>query len=390
MDPDLSALDEALDTWGVDGYLILATGDDADQRYLSGFGAPDQFHTLYDGEALHLLVRGLERGHARAKSRASTVATPEDYGRTQLAAEHGHTEAEHIVAARFLADHGVETVAVPSTFPLGSADGLREQEIAVHPDDEGTIQWIRAVKTQPEIDHIAVTQRATQTAMGLAQDMLAQSGIDGDRLVLDGEPLTSERIKEELEVSLLRNRCIAGEMIVASGADAADPHNRGSGVIRPHEPIVIDIFPHHRESKYHADMTRTFCVGEPSETAVEWYDLTLTALERALEMLEPGVPANIVHDAVCDVYEAAGIDTLRTNDTAETGFIHGTGHGIGLDVHESPRLSTQDYELEPGHVITVEPGVYHPSVGGIRIEDLVVITEDGNRNLTEYPKVFVV
>jgi Xaa-Pro aminopeptidase len=131
-------------------------------------------------------------------------------------------------------------------------------------------------------------------------------------------------------------------------------------------------------------MTRTFSHGEPAETIREWFDLTDRAREAAIEAIAPGVKADEVHGAVCDVYEEASLPTLRTDPTTETGFIHSTGHGVGLDVHEMPSVAESGETLEPGHVITIEPGLYDPEIGGVRIEDLVVVTETGHENLTEY------
>jgi Xaa-Pro aminopeptidase len=138
-------------------------------------------------------------------------------------------------------------------------------------------------------------------------------------------------------------------------------------------------------------MTRTFCRGEPAdETVREWYDLTQEAKEAALAAIEPGATGEAVHAAACDVYEDAGEPTLRTDPTTEVGFIHSTGHGLGLDVHELPSVATKAGELEPGHVITIEPGLYDPDVGGVRIEDFVVVTEDGYENLADYDEHLVV
>jgi Xaa-Pro aminopeptidase len=137
-------------------------------------------------------------------------------------------------------------------------------------------------------------------------------------------------------------------------------------------------------------MTRTFLKGEPTGTVREWYDLTAEAQDAALAAIEPGVTGAAVHDAACDVYEDAGLRTLRSDERTETGFIHSTGHGVGLDIHELPQVAPGGEELEPGHVITVEPGLYDPEVGGVRIEDLVVVTEDGHENLTDYPRQLVV
>ncbi len=386
---DLSAVDEFLEDAGVDGYLISADGSNSDQRYLAGFGAPDQFVTLHvDGET-HLLVSGLEYGRARSESRADTVSRYSDYGYQDNVAEYGRRHGKTETMAGFLADHDVESIAVPFQFPVGTADGLRDRSVDIEIDDRGVISDVRAIKTAEEIEHVRVAQRANERAMAAAEELLSEATVEDGTLWLDGEVLTSERVTEEIEVTLLREGCALDETIVACGASAADPHDRGSGPLSAGETIVIDIFPRNKESKYHADMTRTFVKGEPSETARDWYDVTLEAQEAALEAIEPGVTGTAVHEAVCDVYEAAGHPTFRTDESTETGFIHSTGHGIGLDVHEKPSLSLSGVEeLEPGHVITVEPGLYDPDVGGIRIEDLVVVTEDGHENLTDYPKKF--
>ena len=385
MEPDLSPLADALADAGVDGYLLDAGSDDSDQLYLSGFDAPDAFVTLYTPEETALLVSGLEYGRAKKESRADEVARLADYDYPELVGEYGRAEAGTRACANFLADRDVESVAAPERFPLGTADGLREQGVSVEVLDEDVVTRIRALKSDEEIDHIHEAQRANEGAMAAAEDLLAAATVEDGLLYHDGEKLTSERVKEEIEVALLRRGCALDETIVACGADGADPHNRGNGPLAADEPIVIDIFPRNKATKYHGDMTRTFVVGEPSDEIRRRYDVTSEAFEAALDALEPGVTGKAVHDAVCDVYEAEGYDTLRSDPTAETGFIHSTGHGIGLDVHELPRVSPDGGELRPGHVVTIEPGLYDPDFGGIRIEDLVVVTEDGYENLTDYP-----
>ncbi|NEU56436.1 Xaa-Pro peptidase family protein [Halorussus sp. MSC15.2] len=385
MNPDLSPLTDSLAETGVDGYLLDADSGDSDQLYLSGFDAPDAFVTLYTPEETALLVSGLEYGRAKSESRADEVARLADYDFPELVSEHGRSEAKQRAVAAFLADRGVESVAAPERFPLGTADGLREQGVSVEVLDEDVVTQIRATKSDEEVEHVHEAQRANEAAMRAAEEMLADASVEGGTLYYDGEVLTSERVKEEIEVTLLRHGCGLDETIVACGADAAGPHNRGSGPLEAGETIVIDIFPRNKATKYHGDMTRTFVVGEPSEEVRRRYDDTREAFEAALDALEPGVTGKAVHDAVCDVYEEKGYDTLRSDSAAETGFIHSTGHGIGLDVHELPRVSPDGGELRPGHVVTIEPGLYDPEVGGIRIEDLVVVTEDGYENLTDYP-----
>jgi len=391
MEPDLSRLDAFLEEAGVDGYLIDADSTDSDQYYLSGFDAPDPFVTLYDGSVRLLFARSLEYGRAKKEARAESVERDVDYGYGDLAEEHGPEEARDRVLAAFLDSYGVESVATPPRFPLRTADGLRGQGVDVTAEDSGVVTEIRATKTDEEVEHVREAQQANEAAMRRAEELVAGADPDADgRLVHEGEALTSERVKEAIEVELLRYGCALDETIVACGADAADPHDRGSGPLLAGEPIIVDIFPQSKASKYHADMTRTFCAGDPGETVRKWYDLTAKAKEAALEAVEPGVTGATVHDAVCDVYEDAGLPTLRSDGTAETGFIHSTGHGVGLDVHELPRLAPDGGELRPGHVVTVEPGLYDPAVGGVRIEDIVVVTEDGHENLTDYEERLVV
>ncbi len=386
MDPDLSKLDDALADMGADGYLIDADSTNADQYYLSGFDAPDPFLTLYDGEVHLLFFRSLEYGRAKRESRAATIDRFVDYDYDELAEEYGREEAIDRVRTRFCEAHGVSTVAVPSRMPVSTADGLREQGVDVRVDSDNVVTEVRAVKTDEEIENVRTAQRANEAAMQAAEDMIAVADVEDGQLVYEGEPLTSERVKQEIEITLLCRGAALDETIVACGTDAADPHDRGSGPLAAGEPIIIDIFPQDKATKYHADMTRTFCHGEPDETIQEWHDLTQEAKAAALDVVEAGTTGEAVHDAVCDVYEKAGEPTLRSDERTETGFIHSTGHGVGLDVHERPSVGPTGGELEAGQIITIEPGLYDPDVGGVRIEDIVVVTEDGYENLTEYPE----
>ena len=391
MEPDLSPLDAHLADLGVDAYLIDADSTDSNQRYLSGFDAPDPFLTCYTPDELSLLVSGLEYGRAKTESRADRVRRPVAYDKRELVDAYGPREAGHRVAARFLADCGVESVAVPERFPVGTADGLREQGIDVVVDTDDVLVDIRAVKTPAELDHVRAAQKANEAAMAAAEALIEQAAVDSEgRLVVDGETLTSERLKTAIETTLLEHGCALDETIVACGAQAADPHNRGSGPLSANEPIIVDIFPQDKTSKYHADMTRTFCKGEPGETLAEWYALTERALAAALDAVEAGTTGEAVHAAACEVYETAGLPTLRADPSTEVGYIHSTGHGVGLAVHERPRLSVDGGDLVAGQVITVEPGLYDPDVGGVRIEDIVIVTDDGYENLTEYPIELVV
>lgn len=386
VDTDLAPLRCHLDAAGVDGYLIDDDASDADQRYVSGFTAPDPYQTLVTDDGVHLLVSGLEYGRAKSDADADTITRLSAYDYRELVAKYGAAEGKIHALAAFLEDHGVDSVSVPRNFPTGTADGLRDHGIEIDLESEGVVEEIRAIKTEPELEAIRESQRANEAAMARAEALIASADVAGDGTLLttDGDPLTSERVTEEIEVTLLRHGCGLDDTIVACGVDGADPHDRGSGPLEADELIVIDIFPRSKETGYHADMTRTFARGDPGVEARRRYEVTRDAYETALEAVEAGVTGADVHDAACDVIEAAGYDTLRSDPDTETGFIHSTGHGVGLDVHEQPSVSPSGGELEDGHVISIEPGLYDPGVGGVRIEDLVVVTEDGYENLTDY------
>ncbi|WP_435146398.1 M24 family metallopeptidase [Halobaculum sp. P14] len=390
MTPDFSRLDALLAEADADAYCLDSDSSDSNQLYLSGFDAPDTFFTAYTHAETAVLVSGLEYGRAKKESRADTVARLAEYDHVDRVEEHGEAEGTVRTYAAFLDDLGVDAAVVPERFPVGVADGLRDRGVDVAVDTDDVVEDIRATKTDEEVEHVRTAQKANEAAMRAAETLIADAAVDGDVLVHDGEPLTSERVREEIEVTLLRHGCALDETIVACGADAADPHNRGSGPLEPGEPVVVDIFPRDKASKYHADMTRTFLRGDPDDEVRTRYDVTHDALRRALDAVEPGVTGAEVHDVVCDTYEEAGYETLRSDPTTETGFIHSTGHGVGLDVHEQPGVNPRGEELKPGHVVTIEPGLYDPAVGGIRIEDIVVVTEDGHENLTDYPVELVV
>ncbi|QZA88587.1 Xaa-Pro peptidase family protein [Salinarchaeum sp. IM2453] len=383
-----STLDDTLAKHQADGYLFDAADDSSDQYYLFEFTAPDPFISVYTPDKMALLVSGLEYGRAKQESNADAVYRYSDFEYRQRVTDHGEIVGRNLMIGDFLDTVGVDSVMVPKRFPTATTDGLREQDIAVTVDHDETITGIRAQKTETEIEHIAAAQRANEAAMQRAEELITTATIKDGTLYHDGSPLTSEHVKQEIEIQLLRENCALDDTIVACGADGADPHNRGSGPLSANEPIVVDIFPKNKETNYHADMTRTFIRGDVSSELQHRYDVTKEAHQTALNLLEPGITGAEVHDAVCDVYEEAGFATLRSDDSTETGFIHGTGHGVGLDVHERPSVNLTGEELKPGHVITIEPGVYDPDIGGIRIEDLVAITGDGYRNLTEYQKEF--
>jgi Xaa-Pro aminopeptidase len=385
MTPPYPTLDAHLDDVGADGYLVDADGEDSSQYYLSGYHAPDDFVTLYADGEVRLLVSGLEYTRATEDSDADEVRKFDAYGYREKAAEVGPPEAMKLVVADFVAEFGVESVAVPASFPTGTADILRDHGVSVTPAYHDPVEQVRAVKSDEAVEHIREAQRANEAAMAAAESLIDEASVEDGVLHYGGAVLPSERVRDRIEATLQDHQCELGESIVACGPAAARAHDTGSGPLRADTPIVVDIFPRHKRTRYFADMTRTFVKGEPSEQVEEWYDVTYEAYEAALDAVEPGATGEDVHFTVCDVVEDAGYPTTRSHDGPENGFVHSTGHGVGLDVHESPHVAGHGEVLEPGHVLTIEPGLYEQGVGGVRVEDLVVVTEDGYENLTDYP-----
>lgn len=379
-------LSSHLENAGTDGYLVDADGEDSDQYYLSGFHAMGNFVTLYTDGEVRLLVPDLEYSRASAESEADVIRRRSEFDFGSKVLEHGQVKADPLTTAEFLSESGVDAVSVPVSFPNGTADVLRDHGIEVVTDYDATVERIRAVKTDTEVEHVAATQRANEEAMAAAERMLAHATVEEGVLRLNRATLTSERVRQTIETTLLEAGCGLSDCIVASGAEGAKAHATGTGPIEAGEPIIIDIFPRDEESRYFGDVTRTFVKGEPDQKVREWYDLTRQAYETALEMIQPGVTGEEVNEAVCDVFEREGYPTLRTDEATESGFISTTGHGVGLDVHERPKLSWGGAELQSGHVVTVEPGLYEQGVGGVRLEDLVVVTETGYENLTDYSR----
>jgi Xaa-Pro aminopeptidase len=208
-------------------------------------------------------------------------------------------------------------------------------------------------------------------------------------LYRDGSPLTAEAVKRIVAFELMERECIAQHTIVACGDQGCDPHNRGTGPLKADRTIILDIFPRSSESGYFGDLTRTVVRGRAPEAVRKLYGAVAGAQEVVFGRLRAGASGVEIHQAVTDHFEALGYRTGEIDGRMQ-GFFHGTGHGVGLEIHEPPRISKRGDVMRPGHVVTVEPGLYYPGVGAVRIEDLVVVTEDGYRNLTDCPKILEV
>jgi Xaa-Pro aminopeptidase len=244
----------------------------------------------------------------------------------------------------------------------------------------------RLIKGREERGYIEQSQRATFAAIRLARDILKASRIKGRRLVYRGATLTSERLKTMMEAFLLERGFHAADTIVSSGRHALDPHDVGSGPLRPHSSIIVDIFPRSNRTFYFGDATRTFCRGRAPARLKEMYAVVKKGQELGLKMVKEGAQGGRIHRAITDYFANEGYPT-EMRSGRNVGFFHGTGHGIGLEVHEEPvRISQNDFRLKKGYVMSVEPGLYYAGIGGVRIEDLVYVTKRGCDILAGFPK----
>jgi Xaa-Pro aminopeptidase len=283
---------------------------------------------------------------------------------------------------------GVEDAIVPRTFPTYVADHLRANGITVTPDPK-FFSDRRRVKNEAEIAGIRRAQKAAEAGMAAAKEILARAEASNGSVTADGAPLTSEVLKAAIRRAFTEHGVSSEDFIVSHGAQTAIGHELGFGEIAANEPVVIDLWPKDPESACYADMTRTYVVGTPPDELVEYHRLVKEALDRSLEATKPGVPGIEVYNLVCELFEENGQQTSLSKphgEVLENGFFHGLGHGVGLEVHEAPSLGRGGKsELMPGDVVTLEPGLYRQGFGGCRLEDLVLVTEDGAENLTDFP-----
>ncbi len=369
---------------------MLFIGDsvcDQDMYYLSRFLAMDRF-TLMATDKVHILISGMEEGRASKESSADEVVSTSSYGIAEKLKASGNPDEAYLqVLEEFLRDRGVKRLGVPSRFPAGIYRFLA-QKFEVSIIDSPVSSW-RAVKIDEEIAAIKSVQRACESAMLQAVEMISRSKPIGEHLYHEEKhekkPLTSEGVRTAIEVALLERGCDAVDTIVAGGAAAADPHARGSGPLPAHSPIVIDIFPRSRSSRYFADMTRTVLKGEASPEIKDIYAAVLDAQDAGIGAIKAGISGKEVHLRVCDVFQDHGFPEREGR-----GFTHSTGHGVGLNVHERPSLGIADEILEANNVVTVEPGLYYPEIGSVRLEDLVVVAAQGCQNLTDFERRLVV
>ena len=364
--------------------LIIGASDrDADLYYATRFLAPDPFPFFQVGTERVMMASDLELGRARSQAAVETILPLQKYeDRARERIKHP-TLPDAVDEA--LRERGVQQLLVPGSFPTEYADKLRGKGYQVRVK-EGIFLEERLLKSDVEVGWIGETQRLAEEAMEIAIQVIREAEIRGNELYRAGERLTSEGVRRLIHHALLDRDCFAEHTIVAGGEHGSDPHHEGTGPLPAHKPIVIDIFPRSGQTRYFADITRTVVRGRASSRVKTMHDAILQAQTHALSLIRHDADGAAIHQEVVATFERLGFDT-REVDGRMQGFFHGTGHGLGLEIHEPPRIGKRGAVLRAGNVVTVEPGLYYPGEGGVRIEDVVVVTETGYRSLTQFQKL---
>jgi Xaa-Pro aminopeptidase len=369
--------------------LMVADSErDANMLYAVGLFVPDPFiYFRIDGQC-HVVVNDVEVNRMRKRARHCRVISYhqclEKLGRK--AKRPSPAKVIHLL----LTERRVRKIFVPANFPHGLARELRNYGIKVRVKKDGIFPE-REFKRADEIKKISAALMMAEVGLAEGIQALKTSKIGRDgKLAYHGAPLTSEKLRGVIDTAILQAGGWTGHTIVAGGRQGCDPHEPGHGPLRANEPVILDVFPRSQKTGYFGDITRTVVRGHASDAVRRLYDTVARAQEIAFAQLRPGAKAVDIHAAVQKFFDGEGFKTVKKRGRTE-GFFHGTGHGVGMELHEAPRISLASRDvLAAGQVVTIEPGLYYPGLGGVRLEDVAALTPQGARNLTKFEKVLEV
>ncbi|HCP90757.1 MAG TPA: aminopeptidase P family protein [Spartobacteria bacterium] len=362
--------------------IVAASETDPDMLYATRFFAPDPFIFLQRNGKRTLVLSDLEIDRGRKQADADEFVSFNKLER-EVQGKSKKAPPYEKVLSHFLRKRGVRSTIVPASFPLGYAQELAANKIRLRATN-GLFWPEREAKSEKEITMIGRALRITETGLKRAIEVLARSTITrGKKLRWSGKTLTSEMLRAEIDSAILRAGGIPTGTIVAGGDQACDPHERGYGPLFADSLIILDVFPRDAKSGYFGDMTRTVLRGRASDEQRKLWETVKAGQALALKRIKAGVDGMTIHKAIQEFFKKRSFPT-EVRKGKNVGFFHGTGHGIGLEIHEYPRL--QKVTLKDRQVLTVEPGLYYPGLGGARQEDVVVVTKAGCKILSRFPK----
>jgi Xaa-Pro aminopeptidase len=363
--------------------LVAASEGDANMLYAVGFFVPDPFIFFQHREKKFAVLSDLEIDRAKKQAHVHRVLSLSLYQRKlrQL----GKPVAMIDVLDLIFRERGIRSLIVPANFSALLSDQLRAKGFSVQIKRDPF--WAeRETKNRVEVVQITESLRIARLGLEAGIRMLKRTRTKRDGyLYLNGTRLTSEMLKTAVNTTIMAQGWLPSHTIISSGNQCVDPHHEGSGPIKADTSIIFDIFPRSQHNGYFGDLSRTVVRGRASDKLKEIYATVQAGQQIGYEQIRHGVNGKEVHQNILALFESRGFHTGRINGRMQ-GFFHGTGHGLGLDIHEPPRIAPVDAILRAGHVVTVEPGLYYLGIGGVRLEDVVVVTAKGNRNLTDCPQ----
>ena len=385
-------LDAILAEKGAEALLLYSESfKNANMYYLTKFLAPDPFIFLKKVDADPLIVvNQMEYPRAQKQSIVKDVRSYFDYKYLEVvkAAKEPHLGAMKFIANVAKKELGADTrICVPHNFPAMVADVLRDEELTIKPMFN-VVKKARETKDADEIDEVKAVQAVVEEVTAEVIDLIANADVNANgTLIVEKEPLTVGKVKSFFGHHFLDHGCTMEEdIIVACGPKGSDPHYFGDpqDELKANQPIILDICPRNIQKRYWTDMTRTIVKGKALDKVKKMFNTVLEARNASIDAIQAGALGSDIYDVCCDVLEKAGYETTRGGKQITRGLTHGLGHGVGLDIHEGPRMNElYKFPLKEHNIVTVEPGLYYPDVGGLRIEDIVEVTKTGCNNLTK-------
>ena len=363
--------------------LVAASEGDANMLYAVGFFVPDPFIFFQHREKKFAVLSDLEIDRAKKQSHVDRVLSLSLYQRKLR--KLGKPAAMIDILDLIFRERGIRSLVVPANFSALLSDQLRAKGYTVQIKRDPF--WPeRETKNRVEVAQITESLRIARLGLEAGIRMLKRTRTKRDGyLYLNGSRLTSEMLKTAVNTTIMAQGWLPSHTIISSGNQCVDPHHEGSGPIKANTSIIFDIFPRSQHNGYFGDLSRTVVRGHASDKLKEIYATVQAGQQIGYRQIRDGVNGKDVHQNILALFESRGFHTGRINGRMQ-GFFHGTGHGLGLDIHEPPRIAPVDAILRTGHVVTVEPGLYYLDIGGVRLEDVVVVTPKGNRNLTDCPQ----
>ena len=361
--------------------LIYDSSDNSpDLFYACKFKAPDPIvYFQFKGKS-HLVLNDLEIDRGNAEAKVDKVLNLREF------AEDDKKISITGVLKNIIKAYKPEKIQVPYNFPSYLFKELKENYKNIEPSSEIMFYKKRLIKDSVEIKNIHEVMKKTESVLSKIAKIIKTSKIRNGKLYYNATILTSDFLRNFCQKELAELNLSCPDCIIASGYHSSLPHHHGSGPIKESSPIVVDIFPKDLNNGYYGDITRTFCKGTPTKELIKMYKTVLKGQRLGLKLIKAGVNGSFVHKKIEDQFNEKGFFTSHTEKGSQ-GFIHSTGHGLGLEIHEMPRISKIKEILREGNIVTVEPGLYYSEIGGVRIEDTILVTKTGIKNLTSFPKV---